>query len=77
MANPKQQTIMKVKDLTRAQVCNIMDDAHDTISELERNCYDLLRVATDTQEQEFERLIYQLRRQIERIGLSYLERNNK
>lgn len=68
---------MKVKDLTRAQVCNIMDDAHDTISELERNCYDLLRVATDTQEQEFERLIYQLRRQIERIGLSYLERNNK
>lgn len=68
---------MKAKDLTRAQVCNIMDDAHDTISELERNCYDLLRVATDTQEQEFERLIYQLRRQIERIGLSYLERNNK
>lgn len=68
---------MEAKELTRAQVCNIMDDAHDTISELERNCYDLLRVATDTQEQEFERLIYQLRRQIERIGLDYLERNNK
>lgn len=68
---------MQAKDLTRAQVCNIMDDAHDTISELERNCYDLLRVATDTQKQEFERLIYQLRRQIERIGLGYLECNNK
>ncbi len=68
---------MEAKNLTRAQVCNIMDDAHDTISELERNCYDLLRVATDTQKQEFERLIYQLRRQIERIGLGYLERNNK
>ena len=68
---------MQTKDLTRAQVCNIMDDAHDTISELERNCYDLLRVATDTQKQEFERLIYQLRRQIERIGLGYLDRNNK
>lgn len=68
---------MEAKDLTRAQVCNIMDDAHDAISELERNCYDLLCVATDTQEQEFERLIYQFRRQIERIGLDYLERNNK
>lgn len=77
MANPKRQTTMEAKNLTRAQVCNIMDDAHDTISELERNCYDLLRVATDTQKQEFERLIYQLRRQIERIGLGYLERNNK
>ena len=68
---------MQTKDLTRSQACDIMDDAHDTISELERNCYDLLRVATDTQKQEFERLIYQLRRQIERIGLGYLDRNNK
>lgn len=68
---------MKTKEFTRPQICNLVDNANGIINEVEQAAYDLLSVATQEQSNEFRRLIFDLRRNVERMGFDFLDRNNK
>lgn len=66
-----------MKEYTRPQVCDMMDSAHDSITELNLTVAKLRQIASPAQQQEYDKQIYELRRLIDSMGQFYLRITKK
>lgn len=66
-----------MKEYTRPQVCDIMDAAHDAITELNLTAAKLCQIASPAQQQEYDKQINELRRLIDSMGQFYLRITKK
>lgn len=66
-----------MKDYTRPQVCDMMDAAHEAITELNLTASELCQIASPAQQQEYDKQIYELRRLIDSMGQFYLRITKK